>query len=81
MTSISCWYDPEVICDLLDDNMAVSKFSAALGSTTSVPEDPDCVIFKCSEVVDGFYDESAASAAVAHTEKPKGVTVELLKTI
>ena len=81
MASTRCCYDPEVFCDLLDDNMALSKFSAAVGSTTSVPEDPDCVIFECNEAVGGFSDEFAASAGAAHAEKHKGVTTELLKKV
>ena len=41
VASTSCCYDPEVFCDLLDDNLALSKLSAAVGSTTSVSDDPD----------------------------------------
>ena len=81
MASTSCCYDPEVFCNLLDDNMALSKCSAAVGSTTSVPEDTNCVIFECKEAVGGFSDEFTASVCATHAEKPKGVTSELLKNI
>ena len=51
MVSTSCCCDPEVFYNLLDDNLALSNFSAAVRSTTSVPKDPDCVIFECNESV------------------------------
>ena len=35
--------DPEVLCDMLDERIALSKFSAAVGrNTTANPQDPDC---------------------------------------
>ena len=70
-----------MFCNLLDDSIALSRFSAAVESTTSVPEDPDCVIFECNAAVGGSSDEFAASAGATHAEKPKGVTAELLKRI
>ena len=42
--SISCAYDPVLFCDLLDDNSALSKLSAAFGSTTVKQKDTDCVV-------------------------------------
>ena len=75
----NCCYDPEVFCHVLDDTMALSKFSVAAGSTTSAPEDPDCVIFERNETVGGFSDKFAASTSATHAEKPKGVTAELRK--
>jgi hypothetical protein len=70
-----------VFCGLLDGNMALSNCFAAVGSTTSVPEDPDCVIFECNAAVGGFSDGFTASAGATHVEKPKGTTDELLKKI
>ena len=40
--SISCAYDPVLFCDLFDDNIALSKLSAAFGSTTVKQQDPHC---------------------------------------
>ena len=79
MASTSYCYDPEVFCNFLDDNMTLSKFSVAVGSTASVPEDPDCVIFECNEAVGGFFDGFAASADAVHAENSKRVAAELLK--
>ena len=56
----SCCYDPRVVCDLLDVNMALSKLFAAVGSTTSIPEDPNYVTFECNGAVGGFSDEFTA---------------------
>ena len=53
----------------------------AVGSTTAVPEDPDCVIFECQEAVGGFADNFTAAADAAHAEKPKGVSADLLQKI
>ena len=42
VADVSCVLDPEVICDMLDERIAISKLSAAVGSTTtSNPQDPD----------------------------------------
>ena len=81
MASTSCCYYPEVFCNLIDDNMALSKFSAAVESITSVPEDPDYVIFECNKAVGGFSGGFAASASAAHAKKPKGGTAELFKKL
>ena len=44
VASMSCTYDPVLFCDLLDEQVAFSKFSAAVGSTTARHQDPDSVI-------------------------------------
>ena len=38
VASVSCAYDPVIFCDILDDNIALSKFSTAVGSTTDSPK-------------------------------------------
>ena len=38
-------FDPELFCDLLDDEIALSKFSGAVGSTTANLQNPDCETF------------------------------------
>ena len=45
VASVSCAYDPVLFCDLLDDNIALSKFSTAFGNTTASPKDPDIVMY------------------------------------
>ena len=75
--STSCCYGPEVFCDLFDNNTALSKVSAAIGSTTSIPEDPGCVIFKCNKAVGDFSDEFTVSAGATPAEKPNGITAAL----
>ena len=42
--SVSRAYDPILYCYLLDDTIALSKFSSARGSTTLKLQDPDSVI-------------------------------------
>ena len=44
VASISCTYDTVVFCDLLDDNIALSKFLAAVGITTVNQQDPDYIV-------------------------------------
>ena len=86
--SVSCVYDPALFCDLLDDNIALSKFSTAVGSTTAKFQDPDSVIDSWNdpepETDDEHIEEGSALMDVfvsaAHTEKPKGVYCELKTT-
>ena len=40
--SISCAYDPVLFCDLLDDNISLSKLLAAVAITTVKQQDPHC---------------------------------------
>ena len=54
VTSRSSVFDPEVFCNLLYDQIALSNFSVAVGSTTANPQDPDCEIF--ANLQDTEYD-------------------------
>ena len=40
----SCAYDPVLFCDILDDKVALPKFSTAVGSTTDSLKYPDSVM-------------------------------------
>ena len=42
-------YDPEIFCEMINDQAATSKFSAAVGSTMANPQDPDCEILYATE--------------------------------
>ena len=81
--SISCAYDPVLFCDLLDDNITLFKFSAAVGSTKVKQQYPDCVMdnwYQCESVGSGSgYMDAFISAS--HSENPKGVDAELLQKI
>ena len=44
VASVSCAYDPVLFCDILDNNIALSKVSTAVGSTTASPKYPDSVM-------------------------------------
>ena len=75
VASIICAYDIVLFCDLLDDNIALSKFSAAVGSKTANKQDPECVVdiwYQCERVGAGSgYMDALESAS--HAENPKGV--------
>ena len=45
VASISIVFDDEVFCDILDDQIALSTFSGAVGSTTANLYNPNCEIF------------------------------------
>ena len=45
VASMSIVFDPEVFCDIIDDQISLSKFYGAFGSTTVNPKNPDCEIF------------------------------------
>ena len=49
VADLSCVLNPEVLCDILDEQLALSKFSAAIGSTVANPKYPDCAIFYAIE--------------------------------
>ena len=34
-------YTPEIFCEMINDQVTTSKFSAAVGSTMANPQDPD----------------------------------------
>ena len=75
--------DPEVLCDMLDEQIDLSKSLAAVSSTTtSNPQDPDwnpeeldCELFLADKEL--LY----VSASATHAEQPKGVSIELLENI
>ena len=78
VASMSCAYDPVLFCHLLDEQIALSKFSAAVGSATVRHQDPNSVI--------DFWEDPAvtnkeACVGASHAEKPKGVDAELLQKI
>ena len=87
VASVSCTYDPVLFCDLLDDNIALSKFATAVGSTTAKYQDPDSVIDFWDDPEPNVEHISEGSAlmdvfaSATHAEKPKGVNAELLQKI
>ena len=44
VASASGTYEPEIFCEIINDQVATSKFSAAVGITMANPQDPDCNI-------------------------------------
>ena len=83
VASISCAYDLVLFCDLLDDDIALSKLLEAVGSTTANQQDTDCVMdiwYQCESVGAGSgYMDALASAS--HSGTPKGVADKLLQKI
>ena len=41
VASVSGAYKPEIFCDMINEQVATSKSSAAVGSTMANPQDPD----------------------------------------
>ena len=83
---MSSVFDPEVSCGLLYDQIALSKNSGAIGSTTVNLQNTECVVFTNMQDPDcGMLDASdkmmKASASDTHTKKTKGVSIELLENI
>ena len=60
---------------MINDQVATSKFSAAVGSTMVNPQDPDWEILYTTE------QEMRVFASATHAEKQKGVSPKLLKKI
>ena len=87
VASVSCAYDPVLFCDLLDDNIALSKFATAVGSMPATSQDPDSVIDFWDDPepdVEHIGEGSAlidVFASATHAEKPKGVYSELLQKV
>ena len=85
VASVSCAYDPVLCSDLLDDNIALSKFATTIGSTMATSQDPDSVIDFWDDPepdVEHIGEGSALMdvfASSTHTRKSKGVDVELLQ--
>ena len=83
VASISCAYYPLLFCDLLDDNISLSKFSTSVGSTTVKQQDPESemnIWDQCESVGLGS-GHMDAFASASHAENPKGVDAELLQKI
>ena len=72
---VSGAYDPEIFCKMINEQVATSKFSAAVGITMSNPQDPDREILYATE------QEMRGFASATHAEKRKGVSPELLEKI
>ena len=49
VASASGAYDPEIFCDIINDQVTTSKFLAAVGSTMANPQDPDWEILYATE--------------------------------
>ena len=58
-------YDPEIFCKMINDQVATSMFSAAVGSTMANPQDPDKEILYATE------HEMRGFASVNHAESRK----------
>ena len=88
VSSVSCTYDPVLFCNLLDDKIALSKFSTDFGSTTDSPKYPDSVMdlwdiprhHDCEYLgpIKNFMDTFASAT---HAENPTGVDSKLLQNI
>ena len=72
---ISGAYYPEIFCEMINEQVATSKFSAAVGSTMANPKYPDREILYATE------KEMRGFASATHAEKRKGVSPELLEKI
>ena len=68
-------YDPEIFCEVINDQVTTSKFSAAVGSTMANPKDPYWEMLYATE------QEMRGFASATHAEKRKGVSPELLEKI
>ena len=49
VASVSGAYDPEIFCEMINEQVTTSKFSAAVGSTMANPQDPDREILYATE--------------------------------
>ena len=45
VADVSYILDPGILCDLLDEQLSLSRLSAAVGSTVDNPQDPYCLVF------------------------------------
>ena len=73
VSSISAVYDPQLLCDLLDESIAASKFGMAVGSTVADDYTSECELF-INSIQEAF-------AGATHAEKPKGISPQLLEKI
>ena len=88
VASVSCAYDPVLFCDLLDDDIARSEFSTAVGITTASPKYPDSVmdLWDSPQYPDCEYLGSSnkfmdAFVSATHAENPNVVDAKLLQKI
>ena len=75
VASVSGAYDPEIFCEMINEQVATSKFSAAVGNTMVNPQDP------YREIIYATEQEMRGFASATHAEKRKGVSPELLEKI
>ena len=75
VADVSCVLDPEVLCNILDEQLSLLQLSAEVESIVANPQVSDCVIFYASE------DFTDVFASATHAENPKGVSVDLLSKI
>ena len=75
VADVGCVLDPDVLYNLLDNQLALSKFSGAFMSTFANPQDTDFEIFHSREDSIDFF------ASITHAENPKGVSADLLSNI
>ena len=88
VASVSCAYDPVLFFDILDDNIALSKFSTAVGSTIASPKYLDSVMdlwysprHPYCHYLDSIKKFMDAFSSATHAENPKGVDAKLLQNI
>ena len=68
VASVSGEYNPEIFCEMINEQVATSKFSAAVGCTMANPQDTDREILFATE------QEIRVFASATHAEKRKGVS-------
>ena len=79
-------YDQVLFCDLLDDGIALSKFSTAVGSTSAILKDPESVMdlwdsprYPDCEYLGSIKKFMDAFTSATHAENPKEVDSKLLQ--
>ena len=73
--SISGAYDPEIFCEIINEQVATLNFSAAVGSTMANPQG----LYR--EILYATEQEMRGFESATHAEKRKGVSPELLEKI
>ena len=72
VASVSGAYNPEIFCEMINEQVATSKFSAAVENTMANPQDPDReILYATDQEMRGF-------ASATHYENRKGVSLELV---
>ena len=75
VASVSGAYDPESFCEMINEQVATSKLSAAVGNTMASPQYPE------REILYENQQEMRRFASATHAEKRKGVSPKLLDKI